>query len=247
MPIQLARRSLTMPRDLVDTLAIRLAIEFTGTLLLATLLPLIEVSIDAANNAERSASALASIMAFSAATASVCLVVWALAHGAHLNPILTMAVWLDGRRFQHGDPVAIGYIVAQAAGATLGVAAVETLAGSNRLPAIGMPAPIWRIGTEFLAATGLVVLFLLFTHYGRGLSVAASLGGYSDVVTVAGWSASLANPAIVLAAMLLGPGDRAANNVAVAAVAAQVGGAIVGIFMFTAGEQWRERRARRKM
>lgn len=227
MSIQPVRR--VVPIGAVGGLGITLAIEFVGTALLATLLPMIQVATDASRNAGSSESLTAALMV---SMLVACGALLALAHGAHLNPLLTLAAWFDGRRFPYDGRTVFAYFAAQGAGAFVAVTTINLVLDARAPLAVGTPATAWLVGTEFVTATGLVALFLMFTTARRGSSVAAALGGYLDVVTVLGWSYSLANPAIVLATLPHTSWEDGTTDTAVGVLVALFGGGFIGAQYF---------------
>ncbi|MBC7302084.1 MULTISPECIES: aquaporin [Nocardia] len=227
MSIQPVRR--VAPVGAVWGLGIALAIEFVGTALLATLLSMIRVATDASGYVGSSDSMTAAFLVSVLAASGALL---ALAHGAHLNPLLTLAAWFDGRRFRHNGRIVFAYFAAQGAGAFVAVIAIDPMIG-RQLTAVGTPATAWLVGTEFVSATGLVALFMIFTTASRGSSTAAALGGYLDVITVVGWSYSFANPALVLATLPHTSWEDGTTDTAVVVLTALFGGGFIGAQYFT--------------
>jgi aquaporin Z len=89
--------------------------------------------------------------------------------GAHLNPSVTLAFWV-GRKMHRGD--ALGYILAQFAGATLGAAAVAFIWNRYAMSVnFGMTLPgesygRWRaFGAEFLMTWGYISLIFYFVSH----------------------------------------------------------------------------------
>ncbi len=227
MSIQPVRR--VVPIGAVGGLGITLAVEFVGTALLATLLPMIQVATDASRNAGSSESLTAALMV---SLLAACGALLALAHGAHLNPLLTLAAWFDGRRFPYDGRTVFAYFAAQGAGAFFAVTTIDLVIHAGVSTAVDPQAAGWLVGTEFVTATGLVALFLIFTTARRGASIAAALGGYLDVVTVLGWSYSLANPAIVLVTLPHTSWEDGTTDTAVGVLVALFGGGFIGAIYF---------------
>ncbi|WP_410874804.1 aquaporin [Nocardia sp. A7] len=229
MSIQPARRA--VPFGAAGRLGIAMAIEFVGTALLATLLSMIRVATDASRHSGSSESVTAAV---SVSVLAACGALLALAHGAHLNPLLTLAAWFDGRRFRHDGRIVFAYFAAQGAGAFVALTAIDLVIDGRQLPAVDTAATTWLVGTEFVCATGLVALFLIFATARRGSSIAAALGGYLDVITVVGWSYSLANPALVLATLPHTSWEDGTTDTAVVVLAALCGGGFIGAQFFAA-------------
>ena len=168
------------------------------------------------------------LMANAAATAAilyVLIVLLAPVSGAHLNPVVTLALRLE-QKIKTGE--ALGYVAAQLAGAVAGVLLAHAM----------FDLPVWQAGvrertgaaqwlSEAVATFGLVLVILVGMRT-RKASVATLVASY---IFAAYWftaSTSFANPAVTLARSLTTsfPGIRPADVAAF--VAAQGAGAIGG-------------------
>jgi glycerol uptake facilitator-like aquaporin len=116
--------------------------------------------------------------------------------GAHLNPVVTLALTIDGELSRRE---ALFYVVAQLVGAWLGMAAVHLM---FELPVLQVATTdrsgAARVFGEFVATFGLVLLVLLCVRQ-RAPQVAFVVAGY---IAAAYWftsSTSFANPAVTLA------------------------------------------------
>ncbi|HUS25227.1 MAG TPA: aquaporin [Candidatus Binatia bacterium] len=116
--------------------------------------------------------------------------------GAHLNPAVTLALAARGDFAWRGVPA---YLVAQLAGAMLGVWAAHAMFGLDVLQLASKPrlggALMW---SEFVAMSGLLGVVLLGSRH-RPESVPAAVAAF---ITAAYWftaSTSFANPAVTLA------------------------------------------------
>jgi glycerol uptake facilitator-like aquaporin len=116
--------------------------------------------------------------------------------GAHLNPAVTLTLWLQ-REIAARD--ALAYVLAQLAGAMLGVLAAHAMfelpLAEISLKARSGPSQAF---SEWVATFGLVTTILL-TRRARPDAVAISVGLY---ITAAYWftaSTSFANPAVTVA------------------------------------------------
>ena len=122
--------------------------------------------------------------------------------GAHINPAVTLAVWLTGRL---GGRAAAGYVVAQCAGAIAGSFAVLALAPRGPLGAT-VPAvpPGAALGLEALITFVLMTVILGVTERRRAprLGVALAVGA---TVGLAAWIVGPLTGASMNPARSLGP------------------------------------------
>lgn len=210
-------------------IAKRLAAEFIGTALL------LAIGGGAAIAARRLAAGDAAMaLLVSALVGATGLAVLILAFGAIsgglFNPVLTLSeAWRGNLRRDHVAP----YIVAQAAGALAGVAAVHGMYG---LDLTALPRAAGADGTgqwlgEFVATFGLLCVFI---GCGRARPVAAPFA-VSAYVMAASWfssSSAFMNPALTLARAI---GEAGALRLADAPVfvLAQLAGAGAATAIFT--------------
>lgn len=96
---------------------------------------------------------------------------WGRRSGAHLNPVVTLAFWLQGKVHRHD---LAGYVLAQLAGALVGTAAVVGLwGGTARAVRVGATAPgrglgqLEAAGVEAAMTAALVLMILLMTSSTR--------------------------------------------------------------------------------
>lgn len=119
--------------------------------------------------------------------------------GAHFNPLVTLAAWLDGALKPRE---AMGYVAAQVGGAVLGVVAAHAMFD---VPLIQVATTI-RTGqaqwlAEVVASFGLLTVIFLSVRHAPS-QVAVNVGLY---ITAAYWftaSTSFANPAVTFARSL---------------------------------------------
>ena len=121
--------------------------------------------------------------------------------GAHLNPVVSAADWLLGRR--HGSGLSAGevgaYAVAQVVGAVAGAelanlmyqVPIDELSTKDRTG-----GPLW-LG-EVVATLGLVALIFALARTGRGLLAAPAVGAYIGAAYWFTSSTSFANPAVTV-------------------------------------------------
>ena len=115
--------------------------------------------------------------------------------GAHFNPVVTLAIAVEG-----GLPwrVVPGYVLAQTLGAFSGVAAAHSMFTQPLFaPSQHIRSGAPQLFSEWLATFGL--LSVIWGSRGRKIAVPFAVGGY---ITAAYWftsSTSFANPAVTLA------------------------------------------------
>jgi glycerol uptake facilitator-like aquaporin len=149
--------------------------------------------------------------------------------GAHLNPAVTLAdAWQGGLGWREVPP----YLIAQIAGAFLGVAAAHLMFGGPVFAASHHArSGIAQAFSEFVATAGLLCVIWGCTRH-RSSAAAFAVGAY---ITAAYWftaSTSFANPAVTIARSATDTfaGIRPAD--APAFVAAQLLGAFAATFLF---------------
>jgi len=150
--------------------------------------------------------------------------------GAHFNPLVTLAVRLDGAISTRR---AAGYVLAQIAGAIAGVALAHVMFGLPLfLPSVKARTGVGQWVAEAVATFGLMLTIRLVAS--RGVqAVAAAVATY---ITAAYWftaSTSFANPAVTLARSLTDTFSGIQPAHVPGFIAAQCAGALVGYF--TAG------------
>ena len=124
--------------------------------------------------------------------------------GAHLNPVVSAADWMLGRRAGHGLPGrdVAAYAFAQTAGGVAGAVLanlmfevpVADLADTQRTG-----AHLW-LG-EVVATAGLVLLIFALARTGRAGLVAPAVGAYIGAAYWFSSSTSFANPAVTVGRM----------------------------------------------
>ena len=152
--------------------------------------------------------------------------------GAHLNPVVSAADWLLGRRSGTGlTPGEVGaYTVAQVVGAVAGAelanlmyqVPVADLADTDR-----SGAHLW-LG-EVVATAGLVALVFALARTGRGSLAAPAVGAYIGAAYWFTSSTSFANPAVTVGRTFSDTFAGIAPGSVAGFVGAQVVGALVAV------------------
>jgi glycerol uptake facilitator-like aquaporin len=151
--------------------------------------------------------------------------------GAHLNPVVTVALWLAGRRDGTGPSGAdvAPYVVAQSAGAVAGALLANVMydVPQGLAHTVRSGSDLW-LG-EVVATAGLVALVLGLVRTGRTHLAAPAVGAYIGAAYWFTSSTSFANPAVTLGRGFsdtfagIDPGSIAGF------VAAQLVGAAIGL------------------
>lgn len=150
--------------------------------------------------------------------------------GAHLNPAVTLAIWL---RKKISGPEALGYVAAQFVGGALGAIVANAmferaLIGTSTVVRSGYGQ--W-LG-EVVATTGLVLLILILAKRKQGNLIAPSVGLWIIAGHFFTSSTSFANPAVTIGrALTESPVGIAWSSVA-AFVVAQIIGALLAVAVF---------------
>jgi arsenate reductase len=178
----------------------RLLAEFCGTALLvvsvvgsgiiATTLSPGEVGLQLLQNSVATALALGALI-----------LIFGPVSGAHLNPVVSAADWLLGRRTRSGlTATELGaYILAQAVGGVVGAVLANLM--------FALPAVEWSTTRrsevhlwlgEVVATAGLVLLVFALARSGRAAVAPAAVGAYIGAAYWFTSSTSFANPAVTL-------------------------------------------------
>jgi glycerol uptake facilitator-like aquaporin len=154
--------------------------------------------------------------------------------GGHLNPAVTLADWLLGRRSGGGlsGGQAWAYVAAQVVGGVAGSVLANvmfdlppvTLSDRDRLGAGVLVA-------EVVATAGLVALIGGLARSGRSALTAAAVGAYIGAAYWFTSSTSFANPAVTVGRTVSDTFAGIAPGSAVAFVAVQIVGALIGLVL----------------
>jgi len=215
--------------DRDDSLKRRAAVEGFGTLLLV--LAVAGSGLTAASLVHE-ASLLA--RAASAVATSGALVGLILAFGSvsggHFNPLISALQWLSGERRLD---CTLAYIAAQLAGAVGGALLANIIFGAERALAV-KASTAWQLASsELLATAGLLIVVFGCARSGRRETGPFAVGAWLTAATIATPSASYANPAVTLAALVAaGPLGLSLRSSAVY-VLAQVVGSLLALALIT--------------
>ncbi|MCU7823839.1 aquaporin [Kitasatospora sp. DSM 101779] len=208
----------------------RLAAEAVGTAVLAAVL--IGSGLRAAQPGSGGSAAVGAVLA-PALALGVLLAVLAPVSGAHLNPLVTAAVWWTGRR--DGGPAGrelACYPVAQLAGAVAGAGVANAMFGRPLLEVSGRrlaEGPLWLAEAVATGVLLLVVCGLL--HGGRGRWAPVAVAGWAVAACWGTSSGAFANPAVTAGrALSVGAAGIAPGSVP-GFVLAQCAGAGAGLLL----------------
>jgi glycerol uptake facilitator-like aquaporin len=156
--------------------------------------------------------------------------------GGHLNPAVTFADWLLGRRSGTGLPggQAWAYVAAQVGGGVTGAVlanvmfglAPVTLSARDR---VGAGAGV--LVAEVVATAGLVALIVALARSGRAGLTAAAVGAYIGAAYWFTSSTSFANPAVTIGRTVSDTFAGIAPGSAAVFVVVQFVGALVGLVL----------------
>jgi arsenate reductase len=151
--------------------------------------------------------------------------------GAHLNPVVSAADWLLGRRAGTGlaGRDASAYVVVQTVGAVAGALLADVM--------FDVPASLatsqrdgWHLWVgEIVATAGLVLLVLALARNGRGDWAAPAVGAYIGAAYWFTSSTSFANPAVSVGRMFSDTFAGIAPSSVPGFVVAQLAGGAVGL------------------
>jgi glycerol uptake facilitator-like aquaporin len=191
-----------MDRDVKPPLPRRLLAEAVGTGLLVT------VVVGSGIAAQRlSSDAGLQLLENSAATVlglTVLILMFGPVSGAHVNPVVSLADRVLGRRAGAGLSVAeLGaYVLAQTAGAVVGAVLANVMYGIDAVQVAQherATGPVFV--AEVVATAGLVVLVFALARTGRGAWAAPAVGAYIGAAYWFTSSTSFANPAVTVGRM----------------------------------------------
>ncbi|MEU6281997.1 aquaporin [Streptomyces sp. NPDC047028] len=208
----------------------RAAAEAVGTALLLAVV--VGSGIQAA---ELSRDAGVQLLANSLASAfglGVLIVLFGPVSGAHLNPVVTLAAWLSGRRAGTGPALreVAAYIAAQVAGAIGGVVVADAMFGKPlvRFSTHDRSAGHLWLG-EAVATGGLILLVFGLERIGRASLAPVAVAAYIGAGYWFTSSSSFANPALTVGRVFTDTVAGISPASLVPFVAAQLAGAALGL------------------
>ncbi|SDI95532.1 aquaporin [Pseudomonas abietaniphila] len=119
--------------------------------------------------------------------------------GGHFNPLITGLQWLSGQRSLR---CALAYIGGQIVGASLGALLANSLFDSLASEPLSVTLTSKWVISEIVATCGLMIVVFGCINGGKALTGPFGVGAWLLAAIVATPSASYANPAITLAAVL---------------------------------------------
>ncbi|RKF25370.1 aquaporin [Micromonospora globbae] len=178
----------------------RLLAEFTGTALLVTAVVGSGIMAATLSPGDVGLQLLANSVATAFALGALILIFGPVS-GAHLNPVVSAADWLLGRRAGTGLTLRDlgGYVAAQVLGAVAGSVLANLMFD---LPAVDLSRTDRSAGHlwlgEVVATTGLILLVFALARSGRALVAPAAVGAYIGAAYWFTSSTSFANPAVTI-------------------------------------------------
>ena len=148
--------------------------------------------------------------------------------GAHLNPVVSLAVWLLDRRGLTLVEVA-AYGVAQVAGAIGGALLANAMYGVGAGLSSTERVSGGHLLGEVVATAGLVTLVLSLVRTGRGALAAPAVGAYIGAAYWFTSSTSFANPAVTVGRVFSDTFAGIAPSSVPAFVGVQLVGLVVGV------------------
>ncbi|WP_329131983.1 aquaporin [Streptomyces sp. NBC_01476] len=157
--------------------------------------------------------------------------------GAHFNPVVSAASWFTGRRTGDGLTVRelAGYVPAQIAGAVGGAVLADAMFAEPLVAWSGhdrSAGHLWL--AEAVATAGLVLLVLGLGRTGRGSMAPAAVGSFIGAAYWFTSSTAFANPAVTVGRAFTDTFAGIAPASVGPFVAAQLGGAALGLALTAA-------------
>jgi glycerol uptake facilitator-like aquaporin len=214
----------------------RLLAEFIGTLLLVTVVVGSGIAAQQLSPHDVGLQLLENSIA-TALGLAVLILLFGPVSGAHLNPVVSLADWLLGRRDRSGisGSHAASYAIAQTLGGILGAVLanvmfdrqVVEIATKNRVTTGHL------IG-EIVATAGLIAVIFALARSGRAAMAAAAVGAYIGAAYWFTSSTSFANPAVTVGRMFSDTFAGISPAVTPSFIAAQLVGGLVGLALVVA-------------
>ena len=179
----------------------KIAAEFIGTAFL--LLAVVGSAWAAAELSPNDAGLrlLQNSLATAAALIAIIIALFAVS-GAQINPAVTLANWLLDRS---GGRLAVGYVIAQCAGAFAGCILANVMFGEPAVEVSTLDRGGWTlILSEAVATFGLVLIIFAAVRSGRTALLPFAVGAYIGGAYFFTSSTSFANPAVTIARTVTG-------------------------------------------
>lgn len=179
----------------------KLAAEFIGTALL--LLAVVGSAWAAAELSPNDAGLrlLQNSLATAAALIAIIIALFTVS-GAQINPAVTLANWLLDRS---GGSLAVGYVIAQCAGAFAGCVLANVMFGQQAVEVSTLDRGGWTLVlSEAVATFGLVLIVFAAVRSGRTTLLPFAVGAYIGGAYFFTSSTSFANPAVTIARTVTG-------------------------------------------
>ncbi|WP_019927308.1 aquaporin [Nocardia sp. BMG111209] len=154
--------------------------------------------------------------------------------GAHLNPVVSLADWLTGRRTLAGLAGTVAYIAAQTGGAVAGTVVADAMfdQAAVHISAHHRVTGGHLLG-EIVATAGLIALVTALARTGRTAVAPAAVAAWIGAAYWFTSSTSFANPAVTIGRMFTDSFAGIAPTSAPAFIAAQLLGALLGLAIAT--------------
>ncbi|MFG6278950.1 aquaporin [Microbacterium sp. S16(2024)] len=211
-------------------LARRVAAEFVGTGLLVTVVVGSGIAAQRLSPDDVGLQLLENSLATALGLAVIILMLGPVS-GAHLNPVVSVADWVLGRRWGTGLPLRdLGpYIAAQVLGGTAGTLLAGVMFDVAPAFSANERATGGHLVGEVVATTGLVLLIFALARTSTGVTTAAAVGAYIGAAYWFTSSTSFANPAVTIARMFTDTFTGIAPAAVPPFVLAQFAGAALGL------------------
>ena len=151
--------------------------------------------------------------------------------GGHFNPLITALQWLRGERDATCTAV---YCGCQMLGAVFGGIIVDLVSGAQTRMT-ELDAPTWSlVSSEFICSLALMLIVFGCIRSGRTITGPLAVGAWLIAAILATPSASYANPALTMGAVIARGSIALSPTTAISYVIAQIAGAAVALLPLSA-------------